>query len=145
LIAATLAPTRSQISLPVARSKPFSAKTAPATQANVHLPNAKAQEAAIVENTLVAYGNEENRRASLEETVTQNRTALALSQRRYQSGIASFLEVLYTERTLLQSELSLTDSTATVSTYLVALYKAFGGGWPTETAEGRDATKTGAS
>lgn len=128
-----------------------------ARQANVRLQDAKAQEAAIayagtvlsalheVENALVAYGNEQNRRASLEATLTQNRTALTLSQQRYQSGIASFLDVLDAERTLQQTQLSLTDSTATVSTDLVALYKALGGGWQTETASDADATKTGAA
>jgi outer membrane protein, multidrug efflux system len=126
-----------------------------ARQANVRLQDTKAQEAAIayagtvlsalheVENALVAYGNEQSRRASLEATLAQNRTALALAQQRYQSGIAGFLDVLYAERTQQQTELSLTDSTATVSTDLVALYKALGGGWQTETASTTDPMKTG--
>jgi NodT family efflux transporter outer membrane factor (OMF) lipoprotein len=126
-----------------------------ARQANVRLQDTKAQEAAIayagtvlsalhdVENALVAYGTEQTRRASLEATLAQNRTALTLAQQRYQSGIAGFLDVLYAERTLQQTELSLTDSTATVSTDLVALYKALGGGWQTEMADQADATKQG--
>ena len=128
-----------------------------ARQTNVRLQDTKAQEAAIayagtvlsalheVENALVAYGNEQSRRASLQQTLAQNRTALNLAQQRYQSGIANFLDVLDAERTLQQTQLSLTDSTATVSTDLVALYKALGGGWQTETARNTDATKTGAS
>jgi NodT family efflux transporter outer membrane factor (OMF) lipoprotein len=127
-----------------------------ARQANVRLQDTKAQEAAIayagtvlsalheVENALVAYGNELSRRASLEATLAQNRTALSLAQQRYQSGVAGFLDVLYAERTQQQTELSLTDSTATVSTDLVALYKALGGGWQTETASNADPMKTGA-
>lgn len=130
--------------------------SAGARQANVRLQDAKAQEAAIayagtvlsalheVENALVAYGNEQSRRASLQQTLAQNRTALNLAEQRYQSGVAGFLDVLYAERTLQQTELLLTDSTATVSTDLVALYKALGGGWQTETANNIDATKTGA-
>ena len=128
-----------------------------ARQANVRLQDTKAQEAAIayagtvlsalheVENALVAYGNEQSRRASLEQTLAQNRTALTLAEQRYQSGIASFLEVLDAERALQQTQLSLTDSTATVSTDLVALYKALGGGWQIETANISAATKTGAA
>jgi NodT family efflux transporter outer membrane factor (OMF) lipoprotein len=128
-----------------------------ARRANVQLQDTKAQEAAIayagtvlsalheVENALVTYGTEQNRRASLEATLAQNRTALTLAQQRYQSGIASFLDVLDAERAQQQTELSLTDSTATVSIDLVALYKALGGGWQTETANDTDATKTGAS
>lgn len=126
-----------------------------ARQANLRLKDAKAQETAIayagtvlsalheVENALVAYGNEQSRRTSLEATLAQNRTALTLAQQRYQSGIASFLDVLDAERTLQQTQLSLTDSTATVSTDLVAIYKALGGGWQIETASDTDATKTG--
>jgi NodT family efflux transporter outer membrane factor (OMF) lipoprotein len=127
-----------------------------ARRANVRLQDTKAQEAAIayagtvlsalheVENALVAYGSEQSRRASLEATLGQNRTALTLAQQRYRSGIASFLDVLDAERAQQQTELSLTDSTAMVSTDLVALYKALGGGWQTETANDTDATKTGA-
>ena len=127
-----------------------------ARRANVNLQDVKAQEAAVayagtvlgalheVENALTAYGTEQSRRASLEATLVQNRTALALAQRRYRSGIATFLDVLDAERTLQQTELSLTDSTATVSTDLVALYKALGGGWQTETANSVDvAPETG--
>ncbi len=128
-----------------------------ARHANVQLQDTKAQEAAIayagtvlsalheVENALIAYGTEQSRRASLEATRAQNRTALTLAQQRYQSGIESFLDVLDAERTLQQTELSLTDSTATVSTDLVAVYKALGGGWQLETADQAAATKQGAN
>ena len=59
--------------------------------------------------------------------VAQNRDALTLSRARYASGITNFLDVLDAERNLQQTELSLADSTATVSIDLVALYKALGG------------------
>jgi outer membrane protein, multidrug efflux system len=112
-----------------------------ARRANVQLQDARAQEAAIVyagtvlsalhdvENALTAYGAEQTRRTSLASTLAQNRTALSLSQQRYESGIASFLNVLDAERTVQQTELSLTDSTASVSIDLVTIYKALGGGW----------------
>jgi NodT family efflux transporter outer membrane factor (OMF) lipoprotein len=118
-----------------------------ARQANVHLQDTKAQEAAIayagtvlsalheVENALVAYGNEQSRRTSLVATLAQNRTALTLAQQRYQSGVANFLDVLDAERAQQQTELALADSTAAVSTDLVALYKALGGDWQTATIE----------
>jgi outer membrane protein, multidrug efflux system len=116
-----------------------------ARRANVRLQDVKAQEAAAayagtvlsalseVENALIAYGTEQSRHTSLTATLAQNRIALTLAQQRYQSGIASFLDVLDAERALQQTELSLTDSTAAVSTDLVALYKALGGGWQTKT------------
>jgi multidrug efflux system outer membrane protein len=116
-----------------------------ALRATVRLDDLKAQEAALayaetvlsalheVENDLTAYGTEQSRHRSLADTLTQNRTALALAQQRYESGVASFLDVLDAERNVQQTELSLTDSTAAVSTDLVALYKALGGGWQTKT------------
>jgi outer membrane protein, multidrug efflux system len=110
-------------------------------QATLRLEGVREQEAAIdyartvlaalheVENALIAYSTEQNRRASFEVAVAQNRDALTLSRARYASGITNFLDVLDAERNLQQTELSLADSTATVSIDLVALYKALGGGW----------------
>jgi outer membrane protein, multidrug efflux system len=66
--------------------------------------------------------------------VEQNRAALALARQRYTGGITTFLDVLDAERSLQQTELALADSTAALSTDLVTLYKALGGGWETTTA-----------
>jgi len=43
--------------------------------------------------------------------------------------------VLTAQKTLLTSEQQWVDSTATVSTNLVALYKALGGGWDAEAGQ----------
>jgi NodT family efflux transporter outer membrane factor (OMF) lipoprotein len=116
-------------------------------RATVHLADLKEKEAALdyarvvlnalheVENALVAYESEQSRRAALAATLVQNREALALARQRYRSGVTAFLDVLDAERTAQQTELSLAVSTAAISTDLVALYKALGGGW----AEGQDA------
>lgn len=110
-------------------------------RATIRLQDAKAKEAAIVyartvlsalhevENALAAYGAEQSRRQSLEASAAQNREALVLARQRYAGGITTFLDVLDAERALQQSELALADSTAAVSTDLVALYKSLGGGW----------------
>jgi len=82
-----------------------------------------------VDNALIAYGAEQRRQARLFEQVVQSRRALDLAQKRYRQGVSDFLEVLTAQRTVLQAEQSLADSTATVSSNLVALYKALGGGW----------------
>jgi NodT family efflux transporter outer membrane factor (OMF) lipoprotein len=112
-----------------------------ARRATVELQDLKAKEAGVfyartvlaalheVENALAAYGLEQSRRLSLEATVAQNRDALALARDRYVGGVTTFLDVLTAERSLQQAQLSLTDSTTAVSTDLVALYKALGGGW----------------
>jgi len=120
-------------------------------QATVRLQDVKAKEAALayaravlaalhdVENALAAYGPEQSRRASLEATAAQNRDALTLARQRYASGVTTFLDVLDAERTLQQTELSLADSTTAVSTDLVALYKALGGGWELQPSAANDA------
>jgi len=112
-------------------------------RATVQLQNVQEKEAAVdyaqvvlgavheVENALVTYNTEQSRRVSLQETLIQNRNVLDLARQRYKSGVTTFLEVLDAERTLQQTELSLADSTAAVSTDLVALYEALGGGWKT--------------
>jgi len=82
-----------------------------------------------VENALIAYNTEQNRRQALQATLAHNRNVLALARQRYKSGLTAFLDVLDAERALQQTELSFADSSAAVSTDLVALYKALGGGW----------------
>jgi NodT family efflux transporter outer membrane factor (OMF) lipoprotein len=85
-----------------------------------------------VDNALTAYQAEQSRRDELTQAVIENQRALGLAQSRYQQGVADFLTVLDAERSLLGAQLQLADSTTTVSSNLVALYKALGGGWETD-------------
>jgi outer membrane protein, multidrug efflux system len=115
-------------------------------RATVRLQEARAQEAAIdyartvlgalheVENALAAYGADQDRRVSLAAAVEASRTALTLARQRYESGVASFIDVLDAERTEQQNELSLAGATTAVSSDLVLLYKTLGGGWETDGA-----------
>lgn len=82
-----------------------------------------------IDNALTAYEREQQRRAELTRAVAQNQRALSLAQARYQEGVADFLSVLTAEQALLSTQQQLARSTTTVSTDLVALYKALGGGW----------------
>jgi len=84
-----------------------------------------------VDNALTAYAAEQKRHDALAVSVQQNRTALDLSRERYRQGVADFLNVLDTERSLLAAQLQLAQSTTTVSSNMVQLYKALGGGWET--------------
>ncbi len=84
-----------------------------------------------VDNALTAYAAEQKRHDALTVSVQQNRTALDLSRERYRQGVADFLNVLDTERSLLAAQLQLAQSTTTVSSNMVQLYKALGGGWET--------------
>jgi multidrug efflux system outer membrane protein len=107
----------------------------------VRLYNVRAQQAALayqrtvlnalreVENAIAAYGADQQRRSWLDATVTENRDALMLSRQRYETGLSNFIDVLDAERTLQQNQLSLDDSTTAVTTDLVGLYRALGGGW----------------
>jgi NodT family efflux transporter outer membrane factor (OMF) lipoprotein len=91
-----------------------------------------------VDNALVAYAAEQRRHDALVAAENQNRLALRLSRERYTQGVADFLNVLDAERALLQAQQQLADSSTTVSSNLVQLYKALGGGWeptyPVQTA-----------
>ena len=66
---------------------------------------------------------------ALKAGVEHSRQALALSRVRYSNGVADFITVLDAERTLLASQQQLAQSTTAVSTNLIQLYKALGGGW----------------
>jgi outer membrane protein, multidrug efflux system len=87
---------------------------------------------AEVENALAAYAKEHDRRHFLEEAVTANRKAFELATQLYTLGQTDFLNVLNAQRSLFVSEVSLLHSTCNLSTNLVALYKALGGGWETD-------------
>ena len=81
------------------------------------------------ENALVNYSQEQERRDRLQAAVSQNQTALELSQELYTSGLGDFLAVLDAERQLYGDEDLLAQSQTAVTTNLIALYKALGGGW----------------
>jgi NodT family efflux transporter outer membrane factor (OMF) lipoprotein len=85
-----------------------------------------------VENALTAYAKEQVRRESLFQSVEANRQALELSTELYKSGLADFLRVLDSERSLYLAQDALVQSDQTVSLNLVQLYKALGGGWQNE-------------
>jgi outer membrane protein TolC len=88
-----------------------------------------------VDNALTAYQAEQTRRDDLIQAVTENRRAVDLAQSRYREGVSDFLAVLVAQRSLLAAQLQLTESTTAVSSNLVALYKALGGGWQTDMPE----------
>ena len=90
-----------------------------------------------VENALIASAKEQERRESLVNAVTANRKAVNLSKTLYTEGQTDFLSVLDAQRSLFVTEELLALSTSAVSTDLVALYKAIGGGWNADMAEAR--------
>ena len=85
-----------------------------------------------VENALIAYTKDQQRRTALIDAVTANRKAVKLSTLLYTEGQTDFLNVLDAQRSQYTSEQALVLSTRSLSTDLVALYKALGGGWDSE-------------
>jgi NodT family efflux transporter outer membrane factor (OMF) lipoprotein len=82
-----------------------------------------------VENALIASAKEADHLKALTEAVAANRRAVELSTQLYTQGQIDFLNVLNAQRSLFVSEDAQVQSTGNVSTILVALYKALGGGW----------------
>ena len=113
-------------------------------RANVRVQNARQEQALDTyeqtvlialedaENALTAYAREQTRRESLSQSVQADEQALELSTQLYNNGLADFLHVLDSERSLYAAQDALVQSDQTVSLDLVQLYKALGGGWQEE-------------
>lgn len=111
------------------------------------LREAQQQEAAItyrktvlsafqeVDDALTGFTAEQRRLDRLDASVQASKRALDIANKRYVRGLSNYLDVLTAQKTLLTSEQQWVDSTATVSTNLVALYKALGGGWDAEAGQ----------
>jgi NodT family efflux transporter outer membrane factor (OMF) lipoprotein len=84
------------------------------------------------ENALIAYAEEQNRRTALAAAVEAAQSAAQLADAQYRAGLIDFQEVLVIQRSLLSLQDQLSQSEATVTSNLVRLYKALGGGWTTE-------------
>ena len=82
-----------------------------------------------VDNALIASAKERDHYQALSNAVDANRKAVLLATQLYTHGQTDFLNVLLAQRSLYASEDALAQSTRTVSTNIVALYKALGGGW----------------
>lgn len=87
-----------------------------------------------VENALVAFVEEEQRRDALAAAAEASELAAQLSRDQYASGLVDFEGVLVTERALFNSQDQLAASEGEYTTNLVRLYKALGGGWQSEVA-----------
>jgi multidrug efflux system outer membrane protein len=101
----------------------------------------KAQEE--VENVLVAYAKQQRRRKSLAAATAAAQTAVQLAQDQYRVGLVDFSNVLDAQRSLLSFQDQLAQSDGAVTSNLIRLYKALGGGWEsTEPDEGKSNSVT---
>jgi outer membrane protein, multidrug efflux system len=85
-----------------------------------------------VENALVAYSREQTRGSRLAEAVEANQRAVELANELYIRGLGDFLNVLESQRSLFALQSDFAQSEVTMSSNLVALYKALGGGWQSD-------------
>ena len=88
-----------------------------------------------VENALLAYANEREHHKAIIDAVTANRKAVEIATKLYVEGQTDFISVLDAQRSLYSSEDALVQSTRNLSTDLIALYKALGGGWDTRSQD----------
>lgn len=129
-------------------------------RSNVDVQNAREQQAFAayqqivlnslreVEDALVTLSTEQAREQRLASAVQSNQRAVELARQLYQHGLSDFISVLQAERDLYESEDALVQSRRTVTTSLVSLYKALGGGWDTQAiidVEDADANGTAGS
>lgn len=82
-----------------------------------------------VAGALVAYARVRDRRDALTRAVAADQRAVDQADDLWRHGLTDFLNVLDTQRALFQLQDQLAESQAGVTTSLVALYKALGGGW----------------
>ncbi|MFI5335080.1 MAG: efflux transporter outer membrane subunit, partial [Chlamydiales bacterium] len=82
-----------------------------------------------VESALVAYFEEEKRLNSFTLKVEADSRALEITRDLLKIGLANELQLLTAQKTLIDSQTSLTESEQSLAGDLIALYKALGGDW----------------
>jgi outer membrane protein TolC len=83
----------------------------------------------------VAYAQDQYRRQSLSQATQAAERAVDLALKQYSSGIINFQDTLEAQRSLLSFQDQLAESDGAVTSNLISLYKALGGGWTPLMAE----------
>ncbi|MBS1031363.1 MULTISPECIES: efflux transporter outer membrane subunit [Gluconobacter] len=107
----------------------------------LHLRKAQQKEAAIalqrtilraweeIDDAMTDLSTAQDRQKRLEESVTENETAVHIAQLQYSQGAGDFLNVLTAQNALLATRSALSEARAGVSVSMTHLYRALGGGW----------------
>jgi NodT family efflux transporter outer membrane factor (OMF) lipoprotein len=82
-----------------------------------------------VEDALIAFLKAQQRAHKLAGAVAAAQDSYRLAIRQYQEGITDFTTVLTAEQALLAQQDDLASTLGTISTNLVGVYRALGGGW----------------
>ena len=82
-----------------------------------------------VSDALIGYEKYHGVRERQEQTVKDLQESVSVSLMRYRGGTTTYLEVLDSQRSLFNAELTLAQARNNEYQSLVQLYKALGGGW----------------
>ncbi len=82
-----------------------------------------------VRNRLVSWQQQQERLKSIISAEVAADSALTLAQDKYKNGLADFNNVLDAQRSLLALQAQKVSCRGSISTELIGLYKAVGGGW----------------
>jgi len=85
-----------------------------------------------VENSMVAYVQECDRRDKLYDSVVAAKESVDLVTTLYRTGLVDFQNVLDMERSLFEQQDEFESSRGIVTTNLINIYRALGGGWPSQ-------------
>ena len=114
-----------------------------AEQAFLAYENTMLAALAEVESSMVAFSEEQERRAALQRAVEASEEAVMLVQVLYDAGLVDFQNVLDTQRALFLQQDQLAASQGQVTKNVVSLYKALGGGWQSATVPQTGQQSTG--
>ncbi len=95
----------------------------------VNYQNTVLKAAQEVADALTGFVNSQKAMASEQASVKAAQRAVEISLVQYREGAVDYQRVLDAQRSLLQQENSLAQTSSSVTTNVVALYKALGGGW----------------
>ena len=105
------------------------AEEARTTQALIRYEDTVLRAVQEVENAMVGYQNERERRRRLSNSVDATQRSLELVLTQYKAGLTNFQNVLDTQRSLFDRQDLLAESHGLVVQDLISLYRALGGGW----------------
>ncbi len=88
-----------------------------------------------VEDGIAGFVHEREAAVFADNAVTAAETAVRLALVQYREGATDYQRVVDTQRALLQSQNALARTRSSVTTDLIALYKALGGGWELRQAD----------
>jgi NodT family efflux transporter outer membrane factor (OMF) lipoprotein len=82
-----------------------------------------------VESSLTAYSHDQARRDTLMALAAEDQEAVRIARSEYAQGLIDLLDVIEVQRNLYAAQDALAQADQAVSSDLVSLYKALGGGW----------------